>query len=61
MVTQAISLDGCEFQATENLVAALRVLRTPEQRIFWIDALCIDQLKNEEMAESYVRCQEVYI
>lgn len=39
-----ICLDGCPFEVTENLYEALTHLRRPdEDRILWIDAICIDQ------------------
>lgn len=43
-VTKAIKLDGISFQVTENLESALRHLRHPSKdRVFWIDAICINQ------------------
>lgn len=43
--TEAISVNGCEFQAGKNLVAALRELRKPQRAILWlwVDAICINQ------------------
>lgn len=42
-----IWLDGCEFGVTENLYEALIHLRRPdEDRVLWVDAICIDQSHN---------------
>lgn len=42
-----ICLDGCPFEVTENLYEALTHLRRPDQdRVLWIDAICIDQSHN---------------
>jgi len=42
-----IWLDGCEFGVTENLHEALIHLRRPdEDRVLWVDAICIDQSHN---------------
>lgn len=39
-----ISLDGCPVTVTENLYQALECLRQPnEDRLLWVDAICIDQ------------------
>jgi hypothetical protein len=43
-VTRQISLNGSPYQVTESLEIALRHLRLPsEERILWIDAICINQ------------------
>lgn len=42
--TEKIWVDGCPFTVTENLFEALSDLRQPkEDRLLWIDAICIDQ------------------
>lgn len=42
--TRHIVLNGKRFSCTENLYSALRYLRLEEEeRILWIDAICIDQ------------------
>jgi hypothetical protein len=47
--TNSIVLDGFDFQVTTNLHAALRRLRRENQdRLLWIDALCINQKDNLE-------------
>jgi hypothetical protein len=43
-ITRDISLNGHMFSVTENLEAALRQLRHPqEERSFWVDAICVNQ------------------
>jgi hypothetical protein len=43
-VTRQISLNGSPYQVTESLEIALRHLRLPsEERILWVDAICINQ------------------
>ncbi|KAJ4364082.1 hypothetical protein N0V83_009537 [Neocucurbitaria cava] len=43
-LTRHIGLNGKRFSCTENLYSALRYLRLEnEERILWIDAICIDQ------------------
>lgn len=42
-----IRVDGCRFPVTENLYEALSNLRLPrEDRLLWVDAMCIDQSHN---------------
>lgn len=42
-----IWLDGSEFDVTENLYEALLHLRWQEEdRVLWVDAICIDQSHN---------------
>lgn len=42
--TEMIRVDGCLLKVTENLFEALSSLRKArEDRLIWIDAICIDQ------------------
>ncbi|KAK1752769.1 heterokaryon incompatibility protein-domain-containing protein [Echria macrotheca] len=42
--TKTISVDGEDFEATSNLEAALRALRSRHKlRTLWVDAICINQ------------------
>lgn len=42
--TDKIWVDGCPFTVTENLFEAISNLRqSGEDRLLWIDAICIDQ------------------
>jgi hypothetical protein len=46
---------------TDNLFAALQVLRHEEmRRLLWIDALCIDQENNEEKSWQVLFMREIY-
>ncbi|KAF2831184.1 HET-domain-containing protein [Ophiobolus disseminans] len=66
---KVISLNDCDFEAQENLEAALRRLRrTNDIRTLWIDALCINQRDRAEksvqvsrMGEIYERAQQVVV
>jgi hypothetical protein len=68
-ITRPIQVDGCVFEVTTNLYAALRRLRQKnEVKRMWIDALCINQRDNDErtrqvmmMGRTYTRCSEVII
>lgn len=54
-----ICLNGCPFGVTENLYEALAHLRRPdEDRVLWIDAICIDQSHN---AVSEYRCMDLML
>ncbi|RSM10747.1 hypothetical protein CEP52_003424 [Fusarium oligoseptatum] len=47
--TLPITVNGCPFQATRNLVAALRQLQEDDKTVtLWIDAICIQQSNNAE-------------
>lgn len=44
-----IKLDGCSFEVTRNLAAALRRLRARKgYRYLWVDAICINQADEQE-------------
>jgi len=63
----AIKLNGKRLAITENLYIALRNIRIEdEDRILWVDAICIDQ-KNErerghqvqQMGDIFSRAEQV--
>jgi ankyrin repeat protein len=64
-----IEIDGKMMPVTKNLSLALRSLRYPHQdRLLWIDAICIDQNNDKErghqvlqMASIYKRAEQVVI
>ncbi len=59
--TTLISLDGCRTQVTNNLHSALRHLRRKgEDRIMWIDAICIDQKNDQEKSHQVVMMKRIY-
>jgi hypothetical protein len=67
--TLPISLDGHDFHATSALESALRHLRYEnQQRVMWIDAICINQQDYEErnaqvqlMGDIYAKAQQVAV
>lgn len=63
-VTETILVNGNEWQATRNLVAALRQLRSQEPRTLWVDAICINQANEpaarEERALQLRRMKEIF-
>lgn len=47
--TRTMTMNGKRFQITDNLGAALKSIRTPyTNRTVWVDAICIDQLSDQE-------------
>lgn len=53
--------DGQPFPVTQNLESALRQLRLPnEDRVLWVDALCINQADLSERAYQVDHMREVY-
>ena len=68
-LVEAITCDNATLRVTKNLKTALRYLRhTTETRVFWIDAICINQKDIVErnshvqsMKEIYSSAQEVLI
>lgn len=60
-VTAPILLADREWQVTTNLEAALRQLRDAEQeKVLWIDAICIDQLNLEERSVQIPLMKQIY-
>lgn len=48
-ITRKVILEGQSYQVTENLILALRHLRPKtEERVLWVDAICINQNDLEE-------------
>ncbi|KAL8771407.1 MAG: hypothetical protein Q9209_003075 [Squamulea sp. 1 TL-2023] len=59
--TSTISLNGTDFQVTPNLESALRKLRLAnEDRIIWIDAICIDQANTTEKNKQVQQMRRIY-
>lgn len=49
--SRSITLNGCNFSVTENLHTALLYLRNRQlERTLWVDAISIDQDKQDEKA-----------
>ncbi len=60
-VTSPIFLEGCPFQATVNLVSALRYLRHEDKtRTLWVDAICIDQSNIQERGHQVAFMATIY-
>lgn len=60
---QHIMLDGRPFNVTDNLHLALQFLRRPEggsERLFWVDAVCINQDDVEEKNSQVAMMGEIY-
>ncbi|KAF4630773.1 hypothetical protein G7Y89_g7369 [Cudoniella acicularis] len=59
--TGTITLNGCPFEVTKNLEAALRHLREQDAlRTLWVDAICIDQENVEERCREVARMSSIY-
>jgi hypothetical protein len=60
-VTSPIFLESCPFQATVNLVSALRHLRHEDNtRTLWVDAICIDQSNIQERGHQVAFMAKIY-
>lgn len=60
-VTERIFLEKCPFQATRNLVLALKYLRrTDTPRILWVDAISIDQSNIDERGHQVAFMSRIY-
>ncbi|KAK5654713.1 hypothetical protein OQA88_7037 [Cercophora sp. LCS_1] len=56
-----IVLDGQDFSVTKNLSIALGYLRrASEERVMWIDAICINQSDTEERSAQVVLMADIY-
>lgn len=59
--TETILIDGCPFLVRPNLHGAMRILRKPfEDRLMWIDAICIDQNDMGERDDQVPRMRTIY-
>ncbi|KAF2999466.1 hypothetical protein E8E13_008243 [Curvularia kusanoi] len=57
---KTIYLHGHTFTVTKNLYSALLHMRRTEERILWVDALCINQGDMEERASQVQQMGSVY-
>lgn len=58
---RAIKCNGMMVNSTENLAIAIKHLRYPDRpRIFWIDALCIDQQNKDERSSQVMMMGDIY-
>jgi hypothetical protein len=59
--TVPIQVNGAELQITLNLFLALKRLRKErEERVLWVDAICIDQGNLTERAEQVPRMRSIF-
>lgn len=59
--THTIMIDNYELPITENLFIALQHLRSAHQdRILWVDAICIDQENLEERGHQVGQMARIY-
>lgn len=60
-MTLPIKVNGLHFEGTKNFVDALRALRfRGQQRIMWIDAICINQQDTQERNQQVKKMAEIY-
>ncbi|PMD37540.1 HET-domain-containing protein [Hyaloscypha variabilis F] len=58
---RSISMQGKDFEITQNLYTALRHLRCAKQkRTLWIDAICIDQMNVREKNHQVQLMRDIY-
>ena len=58
--SKPILLEDCVFDVTSNLYDALRRLRrTNSIRVIWIDAICINQMDNDEKAQQVMLMKSI--
>ncbi|KAF1922698.1 HET-domain-containing protein [Didymella exigua CBS 183.55] len=58
---RSIKLGGSHFAVTANLRVILRALRlTHQERVLWIDAVCIDQHNIQERSHQVSRMNDIY-
>lgn len=59
--TGLITVNGSPFQATKNLITALRRLRSSiHLKVFWVDAVCINQLDTNEKTSQLGMMARIY-
>lgn len=60
-LVERIKLNGKVLRVTENLHSALQCLRSCDQdRILWIDAICIDQSNMEERSQQVQKMSSIF-
>lgn len=58
--TETVYVNDFPVEATTNLVAGLRQLRTLGKQNLWVDALCINEKDLEERAAQVLRMRDIY-
>jgi hypothetical protein len=60
-VTRPIALNGHTFEVTTNLEAAIRHLRFQgRNRVFWINAISVNQIDNDEQNSQVLLMRDIY-
>jgi hypothetical protein len=60
-IKNTITLAGCSFLVTQNLDAALHHIRSEdEERVLWIDAVCINQNDPVERGQQVQQMREIF-
>ncbi|WYZ37049.1 hypothetical protein EsH8_II_000555 [Colletotrichum jinshuiense] len=59
-LSESITVNGKTLQVTKNLYSALEYLRHSENRILWIDAICIDQNNLRERGHQVGQMGDIY-
>ncbi|KAH8588325.1 heterokaryon incompatibility protein-domain-containing protein [Bisporella sp. PMI_857] len=60
-ITLPIKVNGLHFEGTKNLIDALRALRFQgQERIIWIDAICINQKDIQERNQQVKKMADIY-
>lgn len=60
ILSASVELDGKTLAITENLHVALLALRSTEDRILWVDAVCIDQSNLKERGHQVQQMAKIY-
>ncbi|KAI8225327.1 Heterokaryon incompatibility protein 6, OR allele [Colletotrichum sp. SAR 10_96] len=58
--SETITANGQILHVTKNLYSALEHLRQKENRILWIDAICIDQTNLQERGHQVGQMSDIY-
>ncbi|KAF2742606.1 HET-domain-containing protein, partial [Sporormia fimetaria CBS 119925] len=59
--TSTVTVNGCLYNVTANLLSALSNLRHPKKEsAFWVDRICIDQSNDDERSQQVAQMRDVY-
>lgn len=59
-LTYSIEVENQRLWITENLYSALQCLRGDQDRILWIDAICINQSDKEERSQQVLEMSKIF-
>ncbi|OAL49078.1 HET-domain-containing protein [Pyrenochaeta sp. DS3sAY3a] len=60
ILSESVEVNGKSLAVTENLHVALLALRSTEDRILWVDAVCIDQSNIKERGHQVQQMANIY-